>query len=118
MVKDNRDELLELAGKEEHNDSDIIEYESSISFDGRHLLTRLPKKLCEALDLWEDKEDEGNEKGKQEPKKDQKIIFEITDYDKIKNCDHDWVKVTIHEYEEDKLCYKCSKCYDFKTEEK
>ena len=36
----------------------------------------------------------------------------------IKNCDHDWVNVTVHEYEEDKLHYKCSKCYDFKTEDK
>ena len=42
----------------------------------------------------------------------------LIEYDKIKNCDHDWVKVTVHEYEEDKLNYKCSKCYDFKTEEK
>ena len=35
-----------------------------------------------------------------------------------KNCNHDWVKVTVHEFEEDKLNYRCSKCHDFKTEEK
>lgn len=72
---DNRKKILESLDSMDGDGEDIEEYKTSISYDGRHLLCRIPRELAYLLDLFEET-DKPRPKGKYE------IVF--TNVDEVK----------------------------------